>query len=81
MANEKSLTFEESKKLCEQQGIDFELAMQTIWVLNRAGQKNEVRHGKWVDNGDRYFRCSLCGAKDTDTYNFCHGCGARMDGE
>jgi len=67
MANEKSLTFEESKKLCEQQGIDFELAMQTIWVLNRAGQKNEVRHGKWVDNGDRYFRLKNCRWVETET--------------
>ena len=36
--------------------------------------------GKWIDNGDRYFRCSLCGTKDTDTWDWCHGCGCRMKG-
>ena len=36
------------------------------------------REGEWIDNGDRYFRCSLCGTKDTDTWRWCHGCRARM---
>lgn len=36
--------------------------------------------GEWVDNGDRYYRCSLCGTKDTDTWDWCHGCGCRMKG-
>ena len=41
----------------------------------------EPKHVEWIDNGDRYFKCSICGAKDTDTYPYCHGCGAKMDGE
>lgn len=36
--------------------------------------------GKWIDNGDRYYRCSLCGTRDTDTWDWCHGCGCRMKG-
>ena len=36
--------------------------------------------GEWIDNGDRYFRCSLCGTKDTDKWHWCRGCGARMKG-
>ena len=36
--------------------------------------------GEWIDNGDRYYRCSLCGTKDTDTWDWCHGCGCRMKG-
>ena len=36
--------------------------------------------GEWVDNGDRYYRCSLCGTRDTDTWDWCHGCGCRMKG-
>lgn len=44
----------------------------------------EVRHGKWI-NG----KCSECGGDApfwpmATTYyrsNFCHNCGARMDGE
>lgn len=37
--------------------------------------------GEWLDNGDRYYRCSLCGMKDTDNWKFCRGCGAYMKGE
>lgn len=40
----------------------------------------EPKRGEWIDNGDRYFRCSLCGTKDTDKWHWCHGCGARMKG-
>ena len=36
--------------------------------------------GEWIDNGDRYFRCSLCGTKDTDRWHWCHGCGHPMKG-
>ena len=36
--------------------------------------------GEWIDNGDRYFRCSLCGIKDTDRWHWCHGCGHPMKG-
>ena len=36
--------------------------------------------GEWLDNGDRYFRCSLCGTKDTDRWHWCHGCGHPMKG-
>lgn len=36
--------------------------------------------GEWIDNGDRFFRCSLCGTKDTDKWHWCHGCGHPMKG-
>ena len=36
--------------------------------------------GEWIDNGDKYFRCSLCGTKDTDKWHWCHGCGNPMKG-
>ena len=36
--------------------------------------------GEWIDNGDRFFRCSLCGTKDTDRWHWCHGCGHPMKG-
>lgn len=41
----------------------------------------ERKEGEWLDNGDRYYRCSLCGMKDTDNWKFCRGCGAYMKGE
>lgn len=41
----------------------------------------EPKRGEWIDNGDRYFRCSLCGTKDTDKWHWCHGCGADMRGK
>ena len=36
------------------------------------------RRGEWIDKGDRYWYCSECGTKDTDTWEWCHGCGADM---
>lgn len=45
-----------------------------------------VRHGHWVCHHDihgiSYF-CSncTCGVSDTDTENYCHYCGAKMDGK
>ena len=52
-----------------------------------------VRHGKWIDDYGDSWRCSDCGAetyvdedwrgKDDKAYkmNFCHYCGAKMDGD
>lgn len=40
----------------------------------------EPKRGKWIDKGDRYWYCSECDTKDTDTWDWCHGCGARMKG-
>lgn len=47
-----------------------------------------VRHGYNVkDDSPSLFECSICGWEDydtytgdTDTYNYCPNCGARMDG-
>ena len=50
----------------------------------------EGRHGEWIEFGepnDRgeyepwYWMCSECAAVGLDTFNYCHKCGARMDGE
>lgn len=44
-----------------------------------------VVHGRWLDNED-YMFCSICGIQwyycdnDTETFNYCPNCGARMDG-
>lgn len=47
----------------------------------------EVRHGKWIDEGDMDFVCSECGLMATadfidvhtgkPTMNFCPNCGAK----
>lgn len=45
-----------------------------------------VVHGTWLDNED-YMFCSICGIQwnycdnDTETFNYCPNCGARMEGE
>lgn len=50
-------------------------------AINNAPTVEERNEGEWLDNGDRYYRCSLCGMKDTDNWKFCRGCGAKMKGE
>ena len=53
------------------------------------GNLQEVKHGKWKyihsNNHLIYCECSICGKKlfDHARYigaDFCHGCGAKMDG-
>lgn len=50
-------------------------------AIDNAPTIEERKEGRWIDNGDRYYRCSLCGMKDTDNWKFCRGCGAYMKGE
>lgn len=49
-------------------------------MMEWAKEQTTRPQGEWRDNGDKYFRCSLCGIKDTDKWHWCHGCGARMKG-
>lgn len=51
----------------------------------------EVRHGEWIKKEDGHYVCSECGRTrpyDESTYaienwacNYCHWCGAKMDGK
>lgn len=52
-----------------------------IFILRRLPTIEERNVGEWLDNGDRYYRCSLCGMKDTDNWKFCRGCGAYKIGD
>lgn len=40
----------------------------------------EVRHGKWVDNHNGTFTCSVCGGQSSKM-DYCGRCGAKMDGK
>ena len=55
---------------------------QSEWLYDRINAIPSAGRpqGEWIDNGDRYFRCSLCGTKDTDKWYWCHGCGHPMKG-
>ena len=61
-----------------------EFAALSQWEMDvtaiKAVPSADRPRGEWVDNGDRYYRCSLCGTKDTDTWDWCHGCGCPMKG-
>ena len=37
-----------------------------------------VVRGEWIDKGDRYYYCSVCGSHYTDNHIYCPCCGARM---
>lgn len=45
----------------------------------------EVKRGRWIRNdrnGFKIYDCSVCGIHmETDGWNYCPNCGARMDGE
>ena len=42
----------------------------------------EVRHGKWIEESFELFKCSEGGyLTDYRLSNFCHDCGAKMDGK
>jgi hypothetical protein len=51
----------------------------------------EVVHGRWnekqeqipwcEDDVDTYWMCSVCGAIEIGKTNYCHNCGAKMDGD
>ena len=46
----------------------------------------EVRHGYWIDDSipmhtSSYFKCSVCEGHDDQEYDYCHHCGAKMDGK
>lgn len=52
----------------------------------------EVRHGKWISASKKQgvnigMKCSLCGARIkyseffNGNHNYCHKCGAKMDGK
>lgn len=47
-----------------------------------------IRHGRWIFNPKdaiemmfTLLKCSECGAESPDGGNYCHNCGAKMDGE
>ena len=45
-----------------------------------------VRHGHWIKISPAgIYECSECGknvmTSDIEAYEYCHGCGARMDGD
>ena len=40
----------------------------------------EIKHGKWLDNHNSTFTCSVCGRK-ASKMDYCGNCGARMDGD
>lgn len=39
-----------------------------------------VRHGRWIDSGEGWVKCSVCHAWDYyDGFDYCPNCGAKMD--
>ena len=42
----------------------------------------EVKHGEWQrQSGGFFFLCSVCGKAAATKGNYCHNCGACMDGK
>ena len=48
---------------------------------NNTSDVAEVKHGEWLkQNGGFFFLCSVCGNAAATKGNYCHSCGAKMDG-
>lgn len=77
-------------ELIDKQGAIYAVGLNT-WAGSRISSLPivdavPVRHGKWIKiSPANIFECSKCGknvmTNDISEYNFCHGCGAKMDGE
>ena len=70
--------------------FDFSEAVQeAIEVIHILSDAKPVVHGRDLSaDWDSLFECSVCHwtcwdtyTGDTDTYNYCPNCGAKMDGE
>lgn len=56
-------------------------------VIVKSKDAEPVRHGHWIETHEvlDYIKCSECGkewctvANDTETFNYCPNCGAKMD--
>ena len=63
--------------------------MDAIGEIERvpAVEAKPVRHGKWINAGHdaftQYRRCSSCARilANAPAYDYCPGCGAKMDGD
>ena len=40
----------------------------------------EVKHGRWTEDEEGYYHCSVCKELLDWNYKHCPNCGARMDG-
>ena len=48
---------------------------------NKTTDVEQVKHGEWLrQNGGFFFLCSVCGKAAATKGNYCHNCGAKMDG-
>lgn len=74
--------------MCDQNGCPISDA---VFALDKAIESLSadvapVRHGHWIKISPAgIYECSECGknvmTSDIEAYEYCHGCGARMDGE
>ena len=84
----KRLIFEESTPVDEAIAEQVSVFVEAIEEAPTADMV-EVRHGKWIDTGDREldtiysgYKCSVCGFIICGhSGKYCSDCGAKMDGE
>ena len=59
------------------------IARAVIRIIDRqpTADVEEVKHGEWQrQKNGFYFLCSVCGKAAATKGNYCHNCGAKMDG-
>lgn len=81
------------QRIADEEGIKIDVQLNRDFIIKalQNRQENIVKHGKWLDNGERTIggsiapfaiSCSVCGSSQGTTWmNYCPHCGARMDGD
>ena len=73
-----------AEAICKFPAIDENAANAVISLLHRqpTADVEEVVRGEWLrQNGGFFFLCSNCGKAAATKGNFCHNCGAKMEGQ
>jgi hypothetical protein len=74
----------EREKKCERTGdvlMGLEIAIADLGDMPTIDAE-PVKHGRWIDIDGEVYECDMChGIRTEYKYNYCHDCGARMDGD
>lgn len=70
------------ERIEHEHGARHEAVVDCEQMVDNAPTIDPVRHGRWIDSGEGWVKCSVCHAWDYyDGFDYCPNCGAKMDGD